>query len=447
MVGPSVKSASVIACITCVLVVCGGRLGLAATLFQQVGIASPPAPVGSGARAMGMGGAFIAVADDATAASWNPAGLIQLEKPELSVVGAYSARNNHYTSDRLESDTDSTDEETALNYFSVTYPFHLIRNAVVSLNYQRLYEFGRSLNYHQHLTSAELELDQQIQFDQSGSIGAVGLAGAIELTPRVSIGCTVNIWTDELGWDNGWRTSYRVHTSGVQAGEPVSGDTRIDETYEKFRGINFNLGLLWETDKWGNLGLVIKTPFKASLVHRFEQSGAAISGAPSNTGDPVRTDEQVSLYMPFSYGAGWARRFRDRLTLSLDIHRTEWGEYKLVDGQGNEFSPIDGRFMDQSDVDATTHVRLGAEHLFLLPGKGIALPLRAGLFYDPEPAQGSPRDVYGFSLGAGLTRQRYSCDLAYQLRWAADADSSNLIAGSRTDSLQHAILLSLIYYF
>ena len=31
-----------------------------------------PNPVGSGARALGMGGAFIAVADDATSASWNP---------------------------------------------------------------------------------------------------------------------------------------------------------------------------------------------------------------------------------------------------------------------------------------------------------------------------------------------------------------------------------------
>ena len=35
-----------------------------------------------------MGGAFIAVADDATAASWNPGGLMQLDKPEGSIVGA-----------------------------------------------------------------------------------------------------------------------------------------------------------------------------------------------------------------------------------------------------------------------------------------------------------------------------------------------------------------------
>jgi hypothetical protein len=37
-----------------------------------------------GARAMGMGGAFIAVSDDASATYWNPAGLTQLEVPELT---------------------------------------------------------------------------------------------------------------------------------------------------------------------------------------------------------------------------------------------------------------------------------------------------------------------------------------------------------------------------
>src|SRR5262245_55053965 len=41
---------------------------------------------GSGARAFGMGGAFLARADDATAASWNPAGLSYLRLPELSLV-------------------------------------------------------------------------------------------------------------------------------------------------------------------------------------------------------------------------------------------------------------------------------------------------------------------------------------------------------------------------
>jgi hypothetical protein len=40
--------------------------------FQQLGL---------GARALGLGGAFVGVADDATAGFWNPAGLVQIQKP------------------------------------------------------------------------------------------------------------------------------------------------------------------------------------------------------------------------------------------------------------------------------------------------------------------------------------------------------------------------------
>ena len=38
-----------------------------------------------GARSLGLGGAFVALADDATAAWANPAGLVQISKPEISV--------------------------------------------------------------------------------------------------------------------------------------------------------------------------------------------------------------------------------------------------------------------------------------------------------------------------------------------------------------------------
>jgi len=56
------------------------RLGVLVTvallilIFTQASIAASP---GMGARAMGMGGAFTAVADDGTAAYWNPAGITQ----------------------------------------------------------------------------------------------------------------------------------------------------------------------------------------------------------------------------------------------------------------------------------------------------------------------------------------------------------------------------------
>ena len=45
--------------------------------------------MGIGARAMSMGGAFTAIADDATAVYWNPAGLAQLADNQIFLSGDY----------------------------------------------------------------------------------------------------------------------------------------------------------------------------------------------------------------------------------------------------------------------------------------------------------------------------------------------------------------------
>ncbi len=49
-----------------------------------------------GARSMGLGGAFVALADDATAAFANPAGLVQLLKPEVSMEGRWQSYETPY---------------------------------------------------------------------------------------------------------------------------------------------------------------------------------------------------------------------------------------------------------------------------------------------------------------------------------------------------------------
>ncbi|MGD8718876.1 MAG: PorV/PorQ family protein [Candidatus Zixiibacteriota bacterium] len=45
---------------------------------------------GAGARALGMGGAFVAVADDATAPYWNPAGMPAVERGAFSAMHSYT---------------------------------------------------------------------------------------------------------------------------------------------------------------------------------------------------------------------------------------------------------------------------------------------------------------------------------------------------------------------
>ncbi|MBU2530962.1 MAG: PorV/PorQ family protein, partial [Elusimicrobia bacterium] len=53
---------------------------------QSGGMAGQVMSYGVGARAMGMGGAFFAVADDSTASYWNPAALVFLKRKEFSTM-------------------------------------------------------------------------------------------------------------------------------------------------------------------------------------------------------------------------------------------------------------------------------------------------------------------------------------------------------------------------
>jgi hypothetical protein len=75
-----------------------GRLLLTLALAAATALAPPPAQatryageflrIGVGARALGMGSAFVGLADDGTAAFWNPAGLATLQTRQISAMHA-----------------------------------------------------------------------------------------------------------------------------------------------------------------------------------------------------------------------------------------------------------------------------------------------------------------------------------------------------------------------
>jgi hypothetical protein len=101
---------------------------------------------GSGARAAGMANAFIAVSDDGTAASWNPAGLGQLRKPELSVVSSTFGRsidaNGFRTLDDRAafSNAHSSYQSTYLDFASLAVPVTLFKKPVTFQgSWRRLY--------------------------------------------------------------------------------------------------------------------------------------------------------------------------------------------------------------------------------------------------------------------------------------------------------------------
>ncbi len=426
-------------------------------IFERVGIASSPNPVGSGARAIGMGGAFIAIADDATAASWNPSGLVQLEKPEMSVAFDYQSRTEDFTSSsNPEIDNSSVVDESNINYFSASYPFLFVnKNMVISVNYQRLYDFKRKFDYRLDIytpplipSAPPLISEEGRSYNQDGSLGALGLAYAIEVTPKISFGITLNIWTNDLFWENGWEEKFSNHSKTTFGASSVIEDTYISDKYAGFTGVNANIGALWDINKYITIGAVFKTPFTASIDHKYTENWAQSdeSGNISNSLDRSDSDK-IELDMPMSYGIGISCRFSDQFTIGFDIYRTAWSQFILTDGDGNKSSAISGQPEDDSDVEDTTQVRLGGEYLIIKPSRNLVIPLRAGLFYDPEPAEGDEKKFYGIALGSGIGYKGLVFDMAYQLRWGKDIDTANLISGSKTDITQHTVLLSIIYHF
>lgn len=396
--------------------------------IERIEIPSSPNPVGSGARALGMGSAFIAVADDATAASWNPGGLIQLEKPEISSVGAFFHRieDNDFGTNP-EASGRETVTEANLNYLSGAYPFTLFdRNMIVSLNYQRLFDFTREWNFPLVQSTAGLSLSQDVNYDQSGNLSALGLAYCIQLSPEFSFGFTFNIWQDWLGM-NEWKQTTRQQGGGTFMGNQFIFESKSQDRFS-FRGFNtnFNLGILWNITPKFTLGAVVRTPFTADLKHKSTfRSSIRFPAAPgSDSTTSTSSTENEELEFPMSYGIGLAYRFSDRLTVSADFTRTEWDDFVFKDSQGNKTSAISGRPKKDSDVDPTHTFRLGAEYLFIKPD--YVVPLRGGVFYDPAPAEGSPDDFYGFSLGSGFAKGRLIFDIAYQYRFGRDVGGSIL---------------------
>ena len=428
-----------------------------AQIFSDVQINSSPNPVGSGARAQAMGGAFIAVADDATAASWNPGGLIQLERPEFSIVGSFAYRRRDLSS-ASHSEVDGWNSVTRedLNYLSAALPFRAFdKNFVVSLNYQRLYDFYNKLKYDYNfrsLSSSGIFVNGQTKtsFNQSGALKAVAPALAVQITPRLSIGATFNFWTDNLGYDNGWQYERKVtgqafvlNSNGTRSQFRYQSITR--EKNKNFEAFNMNLGFLWQVNKVITIGGVFKTPFIADADRETYSSSYSY---PLGRNTPITrlsrgqtTHESIRLKFPKSYGLGIAFRLSDALTVDLDVYRTEWSEFYVR--AGGSKTNIAGDPWGKTHPGDTTQVRAGGEYLFIL--ERTLVPVRFGLFYDPEPATGHSKDYYGVTAGTGIMLGKVVLDCCYIYRWANGVQAE--VPNATRDDQQHTFLVSMIVHF
>lgn len=416
---------------------------LADSMSASMELPSSPNPVGSGARALGMGGAFVAVADDATAASWNPGGLIQLEHPEISIAGsAFHRMEDNAFGTNPEADGEESVSDMRLNYLSAAYPFKMLeRDMVVSLNYQHLYDFKRSWDY----TIKDRERAETVRHthDSNGSLSAVGIAWCGQINRYLSFGFTLNFWEDFL-YENEWEDRWTTRGTKTGGGDVLHESDTVEKY--KFSGMNANFGILWEVwrgEREITVGAVLKTPFKADLDHNHSFYSAWGNESVRHPNEKY----DATLDMPMSYGIGVACRFSDKLSASMDIYRTEWGDFIYTDSFGNEYYPIARKSTADSEGHDPTHqVRIGVEYMFIRARYDITL--LGGIFYDPAPSEGSPDDIFGFSMGTGIGTKRIGFDIAYQYRYGNDVGEVMLERREFSQDIrEHTVYSSIIVYF
>ncbi|MGA1874044.1 MAG: OmpP1/FadL family transporter [bacterium] len=419
---------------------------------------SPPVAVGSGARAQGMGGAFIAVADDATAASWNPGGLGQLQKPELSIVGRYffrSEKYNDYVLHQEACDMSSLD----LNYLSAAYAKTLWRrNVFFSLNYQKLFDFSRELKlvvpFEDPLDPDDgglSETEQHIRFHQDGSLYTLSPALAVEIKPGLYLGLAYNVWSDHITGRSRWKAGIEI----VDSYGPYEASLK----FNNFQGESLTLGFLWKVSRQFHMGGVYKAPFQAGLDGEY-------SIVSKTAGGNLVTDLWKASYeidFPAAYGLGFSYQISDSWILAGDVTRTEWQDYIISETSPyqEEVGPFAKYIRDPNgsivgyyipEKKPTYTVRLGVEYTKILDK--VIIPFRFGVFYDPEPSVGSPQDFYGVSFGCGVViNSRIAIDTAYQYRFGREISGNELGFESAIPTAmkgeihQHSFLSSLIYYF
>jgi hypothetical protein len=377
--------------------------------------------LGSGARAYGMGGAFLARADDGTAASWNPAGLSYLRVPEVSLVGV----SNSFDATRGE-DYDRFDGK-AVDFAAFTWPVGVgeVRGAV-QLSYQRAISFDGTRSI-QTTGSTSTFRDEAVS---DGGFDVVAFGTGLRLSRHVRAGFAVNRWMSGYRQD----LSRRFLT-------PTARPLREFDLEFEPSGWSFNLGLIVSPIEQLNLAAVYKTPFTADVrLDKARRDYWATDGVVEDVTANAYASEAVRLDFPSSLGFGVSWRPRDTLTLSADITRTSWSEARIVDffdlavtSRGapptpptifpelqyptrlavpDPSDPNDpARRLGQQDAE---QVRVGVEWV-LITGR-LKFPLRAGYFSDrqitPNPGGDIPR-FNGVTAGAGILLGPMMLDVAW----------------------------------
>jgi long-subunit fatty acid transport protein len=380
-----------------------------------------------------MGGAFLARPDDATAASWNPAGLSYLRRPEVSGVFTASGLTSNQTFPNGTTGVDHRSGSTP-DFFSAAYPIQWgSLSGAGQVSFQRVISFSN----HRSFVNGS---GAYFSTDSSGGFDVLAIGAGAHVFQRLRVGITVNRWFN--GYD-------------LEVDKQVPRVESFQKTTFGISAWNVNAGIIYSPWESLNVGVVGKTAFTGDVNLTQSRTDAGIM-----TWSQYQAAAQ-SLDFPGAVGVGLSWRPRSALTISSDYTRTFWSKAKIrnffilpapaisekggvTPGTPQVFPSLPYPTLSDFDQQDTQQVRLGVEYVVV--GDRVRWPLRAGAFTDSQyfrASNGAAPRFIGWTLGTGVIVGGVLFDVAYVHESGDYTDQQGI--GNQVSS--YRVFASLIYRY
>lgn len=347
-----------------------------------------------GARSLGMGGAFIGLADDATAAYTNPAGLTQLVTPEISAEGRHTdysiphvsggnAGLDPFNGSGLQT-TDADSSRTNLSFISFVYPherwsFAAYRDELV--RYQGSFATsGNGIGLGTLYTTFPVTANADLK------IIDYGFSAAFKAGDAVSIGAGLSYYDFNIRTLMN-RVAFAGAFTGVPAGTPVNSQSQRGSDND----VGVNLGARFVLGEHWSAGLT----YRRGPKFTYEATNTILLDNNSNPTSQVVVDlKDVRFKVPDEFGAGLSWHPTDALVINFDADYIQYSQ--LTHGIESLFGN-DAATVSQLTIPNGAEVHLGGEYTFTQMAHPFSV--RAGVWHDPRHSiqfKGNP----GTDLGA-----------------------------------------------
>jgi len=360
---------------------------------------------GNGARAAGMGYAFVGVADDATAISWNAAGLTQLYSMEASVIGrlSFGSLTTDYQTFNWEVDRSAGFK---LNFASFVVPFSAgDYNIVGGVAYRNIYDFTQKT---ENMLSNDFGDTYDFTEDENGGINAITPTIAFQLSDIISFGAAANILMGDY--------TYKFSDS-----DGAESETNVD-----YSGFFMDLSTLIKPTPQFAIGANFSLPHTITFDAKDDE-------------DEWVTERKVPLF--FSIGA--AIKPTENFTIAADYRNRPWSSSEVekytINGVEYDGSDIPEGWFDPYPDANSFHV--GLEYL-IEAGKTF-VPVRVGFYTlptidreEPQPDQDNKDadqiSYNAITAGLGVVMSTVIIDASYEYIFGSYTGDYENVSGNDT---------------